>query len=123
MKKILVVDDEQDLREMIHLIMQKEGFDVMMAENGKDFLEKLETFQPDLVTLDVMMPGLTTTDILEKLHQKKINPKIVLLTVVRFTDKEKQHLFEKGCIVDCLTKPFEVKQLLYTVHKHLEKNQ
>jgi DNA-binding response OmpR family regulator len=122
MKKIMVVDDEQDLREMIHLIMQKEGFEAEMAENGKDFLDKIGQFSPDLVTLDVMMPGLTTNKILEKLHQKKITPKIVLLTVVRFTEKEKQHLFEKGFVVDYLTKPFEVKELLRTVHKHLDKN-
>ena len=122
MKKIMVVDDEQDLREMIHLIMQKEGYETEMAENGKDFLEKIEKFHPDLVTLDVMMPGLTTNNILEKLHKKKINTKIVLLTVVRFTEKEKQHLFEKGLIVDYLTKPFEVKELICTVHKHTDKN-
>jgi len=118
----MVVDDEQDLREMIHLIMQKEGFEAEMAEDGKDFLEKIEKFHPDLVTLDVMMPGLTTNLILEKLHKKKINSKIVLLTVVRFTEKEKQHLFENGFVVDYLTKPFEVKELIRTVHKHLDKN-
>jgi DNA-binding response OmpR family regulator len=122
MKKIMVVDDEADLREMIHLIMQKEGFEAQMAENGKDFLEKIQEFHPDLVTLDVMMPGLTTHNILETLRKKKINTKIVLLTVVRFTEKEKQHLFENGFIVDYLTKPFEVKELLCTVHKHVDKN-
>lgn len=122
MKKIMVVDDEQDLREMIHLIVQKEGFIAMTAENGVDFLLKIDSFQPDLVTLDVMMPGLATKDILEKLQQKKNHPKIILLTVVRFTEKEKQKLTENGLVVDYLTKPFEVKHLLSTIHKHLEKN-
>ncbi len=118
----MVVDDEQDLREMIHLIVQKEGFIAMIAENGVDFLSKIDSFQPDLVTLDVMMPGLATKDILEKLQQKKNHPKIILLTVVRFTEKEKQKLTENGLVVDYLTKPFEVKHLLSTIHKHLEKN-
>ena len=122
MKKIMVVDDEQDLREMIHLIVQKEGFTAMTAENGVDFLSKIDSFQPDLVTLDVMMPGLATKDILEKLQHKKNHPKIILLTVVRFTEKEKQRLTENGLVVDYLTKPFEVKHLLSTIHKHLEKN-
>ena len=120
MKKIMVVDDEEDIQEIIHLIMQKEGYSTMTAKNGEDFLTKIDSFQPDLVTLDVMMTGLTTKDILEKLQEKKSHPKVILITVVRFTEKEKQKLKENGVIVDLLTKPFEVKELLSTVHKHLE---
>jgi len=59
MSRIMVVDDERDLREMVSFMMEKEGFETEMAEDGSDFLDKLDRFQPDLVTLDVMMPGLT----------------------------------------------------------------
>jgi DNA-binding response OmpR family regulator len=122
MSRVMVVDDEQDLREMIHLIVKKQGIEVAMAENGEDFLEKIDRFHPDLVTLDVMMPGLTTQEILEKLKKKKNHPKIVLLTVVRYSEKEKQNLFDTGNIVDYLTKPFEVNDLIHTIKKHLAKN-
>ena len=122
MSRVLIVDDDQDLREMIHLIVKKQGFEVAMAENGEDFLEKIDCFHPDLVTLDVMMPGLTTLEILQKLKKKKHHPKIVLLTVVRYSEKERQDLFEKGNIVDYLTKPFEVNDLIHTIQKHLGKN-
>lgn len=115
----MIVDDEQDLREMINLLMQKEGFETEMAENGDEFLKKITKFHPDLITLDVMMPGLTTKNILERLKEKKMNPKIILLTVVQFSEKEKQKLFKSGNIVDYLTKPFEVGELIETVHQHL----
>ena len=82
MTKIMIVDDETDLREMLNIMIRKEGFKTLTAEDGDDFLRKIDDFQPDLVTLDIMMPGLTTKEILEKLEEKKTKPKIILLTVV-----------------------------------------
>jgi len=67
----MVVDDETDLRERLDLYLKKEGFETNTTEDGSDFLKKLDDFQPDLVTLDVMMPGLKTTEIFEKLKEKK----------------------------------------------------
>ena len=88
--KIMIVDDEHDLREMVGILISKEGFKTETAEDGSDFLSKLDTFDPDLVTLDVMMPGLTTSEILEKLKGKKSKPKIILLTVLRYSEEEKR---------------------------------
>jgi len=118
MTKIMVVDDEQDLREMIVLMLQKEGFETNTAENGLDLLNKIDDFQPDIVTLDVMMPGLTTREILDKLKEKKTKPKIILLTVIRYSDEEKQKLVQMG-IVDYVTKPFELDNLINTIHNHV----
>jgi DNA-binding response OmpR family regulator len=119
MTKIMVVDDEPDLREMVNLMLNKEGFETMTAEDGSEFLNKLDTFKPDLVTLDVMMPGLTTSEILKKINGKKIQPKIILLTVVRYSDEEKKKIKEMGNIVDYVIKPFYLDQLLDTIHKHI----
>ena len=120
MMKIMVVDDEQDLREMINLMMQKEGFETQIAHDGADFLEKIDDFQPDLVTLDVMMPGLTTKEILEKLKEKSSNPKIILLTVVRYSEEEKKKILKMGNVIDYITKPFEIDDLIKTINKHLD---
>jgi DNA-binding response OmpR family regulator len=119
MAKVMVVDDELDLREMINLMMQKEGYKTLMAENGKDFLNKVDDFEPDLVTLDVMMPGLTTREILQGLQKKHVNPKIVLLTVVRFSDEEKEKILQLGNIVEYVTKPFDFEELVSSVNKHI----
>ena len=120
MKKIMVVDDEQDLREMIDLMMKKEGYETEVAYDGTNFLEKIDGFQPDLVTLDVMMPGLTTREILEKLKEKESKPKIILLTVVRFSEEEKQKLLSMGNVVDYITKPFDFQDLINAVKKYIE---
>ena len=119
MTKIMIVDDETDLREMLNLLLLKEGFETATAEDGEDFLDKIDDFRPYLVTLDVMMPGLTTKEILEKLRTKETKPKIILLTVVRFSDEEKAYIFKKGNIVDYIIKPFEIDDLTRSVSKHL----
>jgi DNA-binding response OmpR family regulator len=118
MTKIMIVDDEQDLREMIELMLNKEGFKTNTAENGVDLLDKIDTFEPDLITLDVMMPGLTTREILDRLKEKKTKPKIILLTVVRYSEEEKQKLYKMG-IVDYVTKPFELNDLINTIYNHI----
>lgn len=119
MVKIMVVDDEPDLRNMIDLMMQQEGYETEVAENGSEFLDKIDAFQPDIVTLDIMMPGLTTKDILNKLREKKSKTRIILLTVVRFSDEEKESLRKLGNVVDYITKPFEMDHLLVAVKNHL----
>jgi len=117
----MIVDDETDLREMLNLMIRKEGYKTAMAEDGDDFLSTIDDFQPDLVTLDVMMPGLTTREILDKLKEKKTKPKIILLTVVRYSEEEKQKLYKMG-IVDYVTKPFDLDDLIFKIHKHLGKD-
>ncbi|HEC92272.1 MAG TPA: response regulator [Candidatus Atribacteria bacterium] len=119
MTKIMVVDDEPDLRELISLMMKKEGFETETAEDGQKFLEKVDVFQPDLVTLDVMMPGLTTKEILEKLKEKNCKAKIILLTVVRYSDEEKKKIMNMGNVVGYITKPFEFDDLVNAVKKHV----
>jgi DNA-binding response OmpR family regulator len=115
--RVMVVDDERDLREMIGILLKKEGFESQTAENGEDLLTKVEDFQPDLVTLDVMMPGLKTREILEKLKEKSPKTKIILLTVIRFSGKEKQKIYKMGNVVDYVKKPFDIDDLLYSIKK------
>ena len=117
MTKIMIVDDEPDIRKMLNLFLKKEDFDTETAVNGNDFLDKIDEFNPDIVTLDVMMPGPTTHEILDKLKKKKSHPKIILLTVVRFDGKEKE-FFELGNVVDYVTKPFELDDFMNTIEKH-----
>ncbi len=119
MTKIMVVDDEPDLREMLDLMLNKEGFETETAENGSDFLDKLDNFDPDIVTLDIMMPGLTTSEILRELKGKKSKQKIILLTVVRYSENEKKKIFGMGNVVDYVTKPFDLDQLMDAIHKHV----
>jgi len=118
--RILIVDDEPDFREMLDLMLRKEGFETAIAENGEDFLNKIDDFQPDLVTLDVMMPGLTTEEILEKLIKKKCKPKIILLTVVRYSEEALEEILKKSNIVAYIYKPFDLDDFIDTVNGLLQ---
>ena len=119
MTKVMIVDDEPDMREMLDIMMQKEGFETEMAKDGADFLEKVDRFQPDLVTLDVMMPGLRAEEILEKLKEKKSKPKIILLTVVRYSGEEREKMLKTNNIVGYIKKPFDLDDLMDAVKKHV----
>ena len=119
MTKIMVVDDEPDLRKMLNIMLYNEGHEIETAEDGSDFLNKLDNFDPDIVTLDVMMPGLNTREILEKLKGKKSNPKIILLTVVRYSEEEKKKIMTMGNVVDYVTKPFDIDELTERIFKHI----
>ena len=118
--KIMIVDDELDFRKMLGIMMKNEGCDTEMAVDGSDFLEKVDSYNPDIVTLDVMMPGLTTLEILGRLKGKKSNPKIILVTVVRFTEEEKKNLHEVANIVGYIKKPFDIDDFIDTVENHLK---
>jgi DNA-binding response OmpR family regulator len=118
MTRVMVVDDERDLREMIELLLKKEGYETQTAEDGEDFLNKVDKFQPELVTLDVMMPGLTTQEIISNLKHKDAKPKIILLTVIRYSEQEKEKLKDMG-IIDYVTKPFELDDLINRIQEHI----
>ena len=69
MKKILVVDDEESIRFLYQEELEEEGFEVEVAKNGEDALEKLPSFKPDLITLDIKMPGMDGIEALKKIRE------------------------------------------------------
>jgi len=119
-KTVMIVDDESDIRESIKTVMEQEGYNVEIAENGEQFLEKLEKSKPDLVLLDIMMPGMTTKDILERLKAKSNEVKIAFLTFVRLSGNEKRELLGMANVVDYITKPVDVDDLRKRVKKTLQ---
>lgn len=73
MKRILIIEDELPLREAFALLLEAEGYEVAVAENGRIGLEKVETFRPDVVLLDLLMPVMNGMDFLkaEAKHNKR----------------------------------------------------
>lgn len=115
MKTVLVVDDEQDIRESITTILENKGYAVVVASNGDDCLKKLRKVTPDLILLDIMMPGMRVRDLLKKIKKFKV----IFCSVVRISEAEKEDLLQFGNVVDFVQKPFKYKELLKTVAKHL----
>jgi two-component system alkaline phosphatase synthesis response regulator PhoP len=110
-KKILAVDDEKNIIRLIEVNLEREGYTVVTAGDGKEALEKVALEQPDLVVLDVMMPYL---DGFEVLHELKKNPDTRDIPVIMLTAKAQDadvfNGYKNGA--DCyLTKPFNPKEL------------
>ncbi|MGB8218579.1 MAG: response regulator [Candidatus Methanoperedens sp.] len=121
MSKVMIVDDNRDIAETLKTIMEIEKHETETAYNGEEFLDKVENVKPDLVLLDVMMPGLKTKEILTELKEKKLDSlKIMLVTVVRFSDEEQKCLMEIFKIKDYVTKPFDMPDLVNRVRKALQ---
>lgn len=118
--RILVVDDEPDVVLIVKTTLQAEGYDVASATNGKDALEEAFETRPDLIVLDVMMPGMTGFDVLRELkaHEKTATVPVVMLTGV--SDKKKiQEALESG-IDYFVVKPFDFDDLLSKIKQALE---
>lgn len=111
MAKILVVDDEPDLRETVKKVLEKKGYKVITAVNGDDCLKKLKAQKVNMVLLDIMMPGTPVKEIVKKIKDTKI----VFLSVVRTTDVELSNLTKQKNIRGFIQKPFDIKDLLKTV--------
>ncbi len=112
-KTIMVVDDEPDNITTVKTILEKNGFKVVSAVNGDDCLKKLEKVTPDLILMDIMMPGTPVREVVSKIK----NIKIAYLSVVRTSEAEKEELLKAKNIVDFIQKPFDIHELIKKVKK------
>jgi CheY-like chemotaxis protein len=78
MKKILVVDDEENIRILYKEELEEDGFCVELAKSGEEALDKLPTVQPDLITLDIKMPGMGGIEVLKRIRSGNKNLPIIL---------------------------------------------
>ncbi|WP_313641674.1 response regulator transcription factor [Paenibacillus sp.] len=112
MIKILVVDDESSIRAAVAYALRREGYEVEMAADGKEALDKVETFRPTVMVLDVMMPRVSGYDVCRKLDGRP-RPAILLLTV-KDDIVDKVLGLELGAD-DYMTKPFDMREILARV--------
>ena len=80
MKKILVVDDEESIRELYRADLADEGYDVELAVDGRDALRLLDSFQPNLITLDIKLPDIDGIEVLRRIREKNPTIPVILLT-------------------------------------------
>jgi len=121
--KILVVDDEPDLRESVGYLLEGAGYEVAYAENGLEGIGAAQTFQPDLVLLDVMMPKENGYRVSRKIHDAQKaglvpdHTKVVLLTARKLDqDPERERMFQEFARPDdVIYKPFDPSALLAKV--------
>jgi len=117
--KILVVDDEKSIVEIISYNLQKEGYDVITANDGMQGLKTALSENPDLILLDIMMPKLDGFEVCKRLREKKLQTPVIMLTA-RAEEVDKVLGFELGAD-DYVTKPFGVRELMARVKANLRK--
>ncbi len=117
-KKILVVDDEEAILEIIKFNLVKEGYSVAVARDGDEALTKAYTVEPDLVLLDIMLPKMNGFKVCEKIRES-YNMPIIMLTA-KEEEADKVLGLELGAD-DYMTKPFGVRELLARVKANLRR--
>ncbi len=115
-KKVLIIDDEKLIVKATSLVVKLSGYQVISALDGETGLEVVKEEKPDLILLDIMMPGMDGWQVLERLQADEETKKI---PVIIFTAKEyikgKQKSLDAGA-VDYITKPFEPDELMAAIN-------
>ncbi len=119
MSKILVIDDEQSMRDFLAIMLKKEDHEVVTAGNGADALKAIHAEIFDLVITDVKMPGVGGIDVLKTI--KEISPETVVIMITAFATAETAVEAMKLGAYDYITKPFKIDEIKLIIQKALEK--
>lgn len=120
MTKVLVVDDEPNILLSLEFLMEQAGFSVTTAEDGETALQRINDTEPDLVLLDISLPGISGFDVLEQLRQ---DARFIRLPVIMLTAHGREVEREKGMALgadDYITKPFSTQTLVQKVRTLLQ---
>lgn len=121
MAKILVVDDEEPIQELLRFNLEKEGYIVRVAKDGQEALQDVENDQPDLLVLDLMLPGMDGLEVCRKLRS---NPKFQQIPIIMLTAKGEEFDKVLGLELgadDYMTKPFSPRELLARIKARLRR--
>ncbi|MCH4810491.1 response regulator transcription factor [Vreelandella neptunia] len=115
MAKVLVVDDEPNIVLSLEFLMEQAGFEVVTAEDGEQALARVDDTQPDLLLLDISLPGISGFDVLERLRGQEATAHLpIIMLTAHGRDVER----EKGMALgadDYITKPFSTQSLVEKV--------
>ena len=121
-KLILAIDDEKDILKLLQYNLDREGYQVLCAKTGEEGLELARSKRPNLVILDIMMPGIDGLEVCKILHANKDTKNIPILMLTAKSSEVDQILGLELGASDYMTKPFSVKVLLARV-KNIFRNQ
>ena len=116
--RVLIVEDEPNIVLSLQFLLGQEGYEVAVASDGLEALRAVESFQPQLVLLDVMLPGIDGFEVCRRLRAQPEGPKIILLTA-RGREAERQMGLDLGADL-YVSKPFSTRELIASVRRCLE---
>ncbi len=117
--RILVIEDDEAIAEFVQLELEHRGLRVRCAYDGPSGLEAVEEFDPSVVVLDIMLPGMDGVGVLKRLRQQGNKVPVIMLTA-RDTPADKVHSLDTGAD-DYLTKPFDTEELMARVRALLRR--
>ena len=117
-KKILIVEDDEDLLCLYRLYLQGESYQIIQAKNGKKGLERAEQDKPDLIILDMIMPEMDGEEFIQKYRVENKNFEVPII-IASVNDKIPHSLIEKGKIRSVLRKPFPIETLVKEIESIL----
>jgi len=117
---VLVVDDEPGMREFLEIMLTKEGYEVSIASNGEEAIEKIGKESFDLAIVDIQMPGINGIEVLRNTREKNYNTTIIMITA--FASHESAIEAMKLGAYDYITKPFKIDEIKLVIKKSLDKN-
>ena len=118
-KKILIADDEQNIVIFLEFLMKREGFEVLIANDGEEAVRRIRSDPPDLVLLDVMMPKKSGFEVCQEI---KADPALAAVRILMLTAKGRDTEVAKGLALGAdayMTKPFSTKELVEKVRSML----
>lgn len=118
--RVLVVDDEENIRYLVGSALQLDGFETIVVETGSEALEMASTFNPDVVVLDIMLPDVDGFTVLQRLRDRGSTAPIIFLTARDSTEDRVRGLTTGGA--DYQVKPFAVAELVARVRLRLEQS-
>ena len=116
--RILIVDDEEVLRDVLDAVLRREGFDVISASSGEEALSILDAEEVDLVILDVMLPGISGIDTLRSIRIS--TPQLPVVVITAFSSIDGAIEAMKYGAFHYIPKPFKNEEVVMTVNKALE---
>jgi len=117
LKKVLIVDDQFGIRVLLQEVLSKEGHSIFQAPNGQTALELVRQEQPDLILLDMKIPGMDGLEILRNIRKMDFDTKVIMMTAYGELDLI-QEAMEMGALAH-FTKPFDIDELRQAVNAQL----
>lgn len=118
MARILILDDDKDILEIMQLILTTNGFEVEVSDNGEEACIKTEAVKPDLILLDVYLAGNDGRKICDRLKTNKKTKKVPVIMVSAYADREET--LDVCDAEDFISKPFDIGELINKIKFHLK---